>query len=155
MVRLKIVVLAPIPSASETIAGRRESGISPEGARRIRQVGPRLFQPPELPGRPCLFLDAQRGAELAAGPGQRIPASHALLLQLVRPHLDVEGDLLVELPVEGGGAAEVGQAAPDRHQPVRGALAHAVRMTRWMASTSFSNCFVSRSSCWRPSAVSL
>ena len=143
------------PEREREDPGRRESGISPEGARRIRQVGERLLQPSELPGRPCLFLDAQGGTELGTGPGQRVRTCHPVLLQLLRPHLDMEGDFLVELTVEGRGAAEVDQASPDRHQPVCRLAAHAVRMTRWMAITNFSNCFVSRSSCLRPSAVSL
>ena len=103
----------------------------------------------------CHFLDAQGGTELATGPGDRVHACHPVLLQFVRPHLDVDGDFLVELPFEGRGAAEVSQAPPERRQPVRGTSAHAVRMTRRMAITSFSNCLVSRSSCWRPSDVSL
>src|SRR5439155_957595 len=85
------------PEREREDPGRRESGISPEGARRIRQVGERLLQPSELPGRPCLFLDAQGGTELATGPGPRVRTCHPVLLQLLRPHLDMEGGFLVEL----------------------------------------------------------
>ena len=52
-------------------------------------------------------------------------------------------------------AFAVGDLSPRQlFQPIHGDL-YAVRMTSWMASTSRSNCLDSRSSCFRPSGVSL
>jgi hypothetical protein len=143
------------PEREREHRGRRETGGSPQGARRVRQVGERLLEPPEMPGRPRLFPDAQGRAELATSARQRVLARHPVLLQLVRAHLDVERHLVVELAVEARGAAELGETPPERRHPIREPARHAVRITRWMAITSFSNLFVSRSSCLRPSGVSL
>jgi hypothetical protein len=37
-------------------------------------------------------------------------------LELVRAHLDVERDLVLELPVEGFGLPEVAEATPERQE---------------------------------------
>src|SRR4029450_13229253 len=99
-----------------------------------------LLEPPELPGCPRLFLDPQGRAELATGARDGVLAPHPVRFDLIGPHRGGEVDLLVELPVERRGAPEMSEAAPQRPESVPALVAHAVRMTRCMAATSFWNC---------------
>jgi hypothetical protein len=76
------------------------------------------------------------------------------MLQFIGARLDVELHFVIQLMIEAPSTPEVLQPPRQLFQPIHGDL-YAVRITSWMASTSRSNCLDSRSSCFRPSGVSL
>jgi hypothetical protein len=91
MVRLNIVVFAPIPSASENIRRRREPRIPPKRPQRIAQIRTEIHQPAHLPRRPCVFAHSHYRAEFPPRSG---------FAAIRGRHIEVKLDFVVQLVIK-------------------------------------------------------
>ena len=126
-----------------------EAGAAPEDAQAVAQVLEQRLDEADAARVAVLLLDRLDAAELEAGAPHRLVFAQAGAAVLVRLHLEVEAELLVELVLDGAAAEERAQAVAEVAQH-----RYTSRRTRAMASVSFFHSSVSVSSCFFPARVS-
>ena len=147
----KIALLAPMPSASVSVATSVKAGELPQLPEREFQIVPELLEPEgdahftislsaKVGHRAFEARDVAQSTERQLAGGLRI---HAALDELARPHLDVQRELFVDLLIDR-----------DAPQPrTKGAL-HVESRTFETPAENRRQVAISAASCSRPASVS-
>jgi hypothetical protein len=144
-----MAVLAPMPSASDWRCDRCKSRALGEDAKAVAQIAQQGIEECEAAHVARIFFGERDGSELAGCAPRGFRAIHARRDVRLHLTLQMKAHFVIELALHRG--------APDErtHAEAQIAAHHAVSSTDPTAATSLRHESVSRSSCFRPAAVSL
>ncbi len=93
-----MVVLAPMPRATDNPAKMANPGFFPQCAGAEPHVREKLLEPNETPHSPCFFLDSGHVAKFAQCRSSGFVRRHPALNVLLRLYCYVVADVLIEIP---------------------------------------------------------
>ena len=108
---VKIVVVAPMPMASDRLAVSAKTGVRPSRRAGLAQVPPPVVEPPERAGVAVEFLRLLDAAERAPGRDPRLVGRQAATLEVLFQQREVRRDLTRQFRLALSRAQDVAQPA--------------------------------------------
>ena len=151
--RLNSAVLAPMPSASDSVTTHGERRALPEHAHAVPQILREHVQHGHASLLAVHFAERHRPAEFPERFMPRVGVRQAAAAAFVDEQLQMRGQLFVELAVQPVSSHHRPRAGPDRAEPCLHRSGPPLASTRPITAASLSQFSVSATSCFSPARV--